>query len=504
MQTDAGEPAGKPEQAHEQDGDIALALLADSSLGPLFRPQARSGIASAWHAHVPFAQWLVAATRPALIVELGTHNGVSYAAFCETVLQERLAARCYAVDSWAGDDHAGHYDGRVYAELREFHDGRYSAFSELLRMTFNEARDVIADGTVDLLHIDGFHSYDAVRHDFEGWLPKLSPRAVVLFHDINVLERGFGVARFWAELEGRFPSFAFLHGHGLGVLAVGRETPPALRRLCTMGASSAAAVLRDRFANLGRMHALDCALAETARHEQRLRREASERDATVEGLRRSLNEVLSHRDALLTERTLTEQRLPAQEATITSLRAALQEAKATLDDVRRQAGRLEAAAGDKSFRLEAELRDQAARLEAELREQVARLEAEAREQVARLEAEVLGQAARLEAAVEERERQIGERDHAIGDLEAQTVRDTGELGRLRAEIDALRGNLAAARADAKSTREDGRAEAARLQAEINLRDSQMADLHTAAEPRAGMKPGPAASRGAFGIRSHRH
>jgi hypothetical protein len=138
--------------------DCALALLANPMLDPLFRPQARSGIASAWHAHVPFAQWLVSATRPALIVELGTHNGISYAAFCETVLQERLATRCYAVDSWAGDDHAGHYGEGVYAELRAFHDGRYGAFSELLRMTFDEARDAIADGSVDLLHIDGFHS----------------------------------------------------------------------------------------------------------------------------------------------------------------------------------------------------------------------------------------------------------------------------------------------------------------------------------------------------------
>jgi uncharacterized coiled-coil protein SlyX len=412
-----------------------LAALASPALDPLFRPQARSGIASAWHAHVPFAQWLVTATRPALIVELGTHNGISYAAFCETVLHEKLATRCYAVDSWAGDEHAGHYDENIYAELRDFHDGRYSAFSELLRMTFDEARGVIADGTIDLLHIDGFHSYEAVRHDFEGWAPKLSPRAVVLFHDINVLERGFGVARFWAEIEGRFPSFAFLHGHGLGVLAVGAAIPPAIGRLCGTTAPSAVALLRERFAALGRTHMLDYARREMARDEQRLRREAAERDTVTASLRRSLDEMAQDRDQVQIARESAERRLPAQESTIAALRQALAEAQG-----------------------------HAARWEAEALERQRQRETAATEGRQRLEDGDLTIAALQTKAKE---------------LAATTADQTAGLARLRAEIEAMRGNLAAARADAKAARMDGRTEAARLQSEIDRRDGELATLRSA-------------------------
>jgi hypothetical protein len=331
--------------SEELAGD-ALATLAHPVLTPLFQPQARRGVASAWHGHVPFAQWLVAAARPGLIVELGTHNGVSYAAFCETVLRERLATRCYAVDSWTGDAHAGAYDESVYAELRDFHDGRYGAFSELLRMSFDAARDVIADGSVDLLHIDGFHSYEAVRHDFTSWEGKLSRRAVVLFHDTNVLERGFGVMRFWAEIRDRYPSFEFLHGHGLGVLAVGPLVPPAVARLCATPASAATALLRDRFAALGRPHQLDAALRETARQEQQLRIEADARDGVVESLRRSLEEVLQHRDELLAEQQRHAVQEAAERRRSTELEVASAALRQALGDSEDRAARLEAAALD--------------------------------------------------------------------------------------------------------------------------------------------------------------
>ncbi|MHB1207362.1 MAG: rhamnan synthesis F family protein, partial [Rhodospirillaceae bacterium] len=147
---------------------------------------------------------------------------------CQAIKHLNLDTRCFAVDTWQGDEHAGFYSEEFFNRVSDHNAAHYAAFSRLVRSTFDEALAHFSDGSIDLLHIDGRHFYDDVKHDFEAWRPKLSDRAVVLFHDTNVRERDFGVFRLWESLRDAYPSFEFLHGHGLGVLAYGPKAPPAI------------------------------------------------------------------------------------------------------------------------------------------------------------------------------------------------------------------------------------------------------------------------------------
>jgi GT2 family glycosyltransferase len=205
---------------------------------------------SAWIEHAPFAFWLVGALRPRRFVELGTHFGYSYFAFCQAVQRLGTGTATYAVDSWEGDEHAGFYGDAVYRTVATHNRARHAGFSTLIRSTFEEARDYFEDGSVDLLHIDGRHFYEDVKADYTQWLPKLSDDAIVLFHDTNVRERGFGVWRFFEELSGLHPAFNFHHGHGLGVVAVGPAVPEPLRPLLS-AKPQAVAQIRAVYAALG-------------------------------------------------------------------------------------------------------------------------------------------------------------------------------------------------------------------------------------------------------------
>lgn len=169
----------------------------------------------------------VRALEPKVVVEIGTHKGGNSFLFCHALRSPELLV---------GLD----LNVQNAAKLRYFTrpGQRYVALHGNSQVVEQRRRleRVLGGRSVDFLFIDGDHSYDGVRADYELYAPLVRPGGLIAFHDI-IPDHGtrFGrdtgcwtgeVFRFWGEVMQRYVSVEELvddpdqDGFGIGVLHV--------------------------------------------------------------------------------------------------------------------------------------------------------------------------------------------------------------------------------------------------------------------------------------------
>ena len=132
------------------------------------------GFTSAWEENRAFANWLVQKKNPFCTVELGVDYGYSLFA-----LSENNPGHVFGIDLFEGDAHAGPRDwSSQYKSVVDFINENRLHRTHVIRGSFEElAHNWIAG--VDILHIDGLHTYEAVAKDWSDWSSKLNELAGV-------------------------------------------------------------------------------------------------------------------------------------------------------------------------------------------------------------------------------------------------------------------------------------------------------------------------------------
>ena len=114
-----------------------------------------------------------------IMAEIGCYAGES----TELFLKSGKIKHIYAIDPWKGGYSTS--DPAAFSPMDEvehnFNMRTKGKAVTKLKMIMAEALDVLPD--LDLVYIDGDHTYEAVKSDIELALTKLKPGAIIAGHD---------------------------------------------------------------------------------------------------------------------------------------------------------------------------------------------------------------------------------------------------------------------------------------------------------------------------------
>jgi predicted O-methyltransferase YrrM len=87
--------------------------------------------------------------------------------------------------------------------------------------TLNCIQKVLGGQKLDFLFIDGDHSYQGARKDFEMYAPLVVSGGLVAFHDITPCGPPKEVYKVWNELKANYVHKEFIHQTGKGSMGIG-------------------------------------------------------------------------------------------------------------------------------------------------------------------------------------------------------------------------------------------------------------------------------------------
>lgn len=164
----------------------------------------------------------VKALKPRRILEIGTHLGGTLYLWTRVADEDALII---SVDLPGGKFGGGY--SRVRTPLyQKFARARQNLVlvrgNSHTAETAQRVKDLLSGDPLDFLFIDGDHTYDGVRQDWQMYSPLVRSGGLIALHDVAANYKDTEVKRLWDEIKGQFASREYLAGtgglYGIGVL----------------------------------------------------------------------------------------------------------------------------------------------------------------------------------------------------------------------------------------------------------------------------------------------
>jgi predicted O-methyltransferase YrrM len=166
--------------------------------------------------------------KPANILEIGTAKGATLLAWC------RFASNKVVSVDLPGGIHGGGYPEIKQGLYQHFVSDRDKVKLFCIQddshaaTTRQKAESFLAGDKLDILFIDGDHTYSGVKRDFELWSPLVRPGGFVVFHDILPHKdlHDCEVDKLWAELKAQYTWQEFVENPNQGWAGIGAVRMP--------------------------------------------------------------------------------------------------------------------------------------------------------------------------------------------------------------------------------------------------------------------------------------
>ena len=151
---------------------------------------------------------IVRRAQPRRVLEIGTARGGALYLWTQAASPDSLII---SVDLPDGEFGGGYPACRIpfyQSFARQSQELRLVRADSHAVETLRIVKDAFAGQQIDFLFVDGDHTYEGVKQDFELYGPLVRPGGIIAFHDIlprpDIPE--IQVDRFWKEIRDRFPT----------------------------------------------------------------------------------------------------------------------------------------------------------------------------------------------------------------------------------------------------------------------------------------------------------